>query len=69
VDGKPTADRYFFATLSVNARLAVWAGVWLSLTPTVKLKLATFVGVPEIVPVEELSDSPGGRAPAAIRHV
>jgi hypothetical protein len=55
--------------LRVNALLAVWAGASLSLNPIVKLKFATFVGVPEIVPVEVLSDSPGGRAPAAIRQV
>jgi hypothetical protein len=41
----------------------------MSVTLTVKLYVAAVVGVPEMTPVDALSDNPGGRAPADIDHV
>ena len=43
--------------------------VELSTTWTVKLNDPAWVGVPVISPVEELSDSPGGRLPEDIDQV
>ena len=44
-------------------------GVALSVTWIVKLDVPADVGVPEIDPVEGLSDNPGGRLPDKIAHV
>lgn len=52
----------------VSAFVAVWLGEELSLTATVKLEFATFVGVPEILPDDGSSARPGGSTPDAIRH-
>jgi hypothetical protein len=60
---------YFFEILMVRAFVAVPAGDELSLTATVKLKFATFVGVPVLVPVVGSRARPAGKAPDVIRHV
>jgi hypothetical protein len=41
----------------------------LSVTFTVKLLVPAVVGVPEITPLDELSDRPGGRLPEAMLQV
>ncbi len=57
------------ATAMVIAVDAVCTGVLLSLTIAVKVDVPFPVGVPEIRPVEELSDNPAGSVPDAIDHV
>jgi hypothetical protein len=46
---------------------SAWSSVsgvpWESVTRTVKFEVPAVVGVPEIVPVDELSDRPAGRLP------
>jgi hypothetical protein len=51
---------------TVNALLAVFDA--LSLTCTVKVKLAELVGVPASVPLEGFRLVPAGMAPAVIDH-
>jgi hypothetical protein len=50
-------------------RVAVWAGVPLSVTPIVNPAVPPVVGVPEMTPVLELRVSPAGSEPDAIDHV
>jgi hypothetical protein len=57
--------------LTVMLRLAValaGVGVCESVTLTVKLAVPSALGVPLIVPVEEFSVRPGGKAPAEMLH-
>lgn len=65
--GTPGPLGYFLVILMLSAWVAVCVAP--SATEIVKLKLPGFVGVPEIVPVEDPRSSPGGRPPEAIRHV
>lgn len=55
------------ATSSVNALSEVLAGLLLSVTRMVKLKLPAVVGVPVIV--APVSASPGGKEPEKTDHV
>ncbi len=54
------------SALIVMDRLAIAVPLILSVTSTVKLEVPTVVGVPVIVPVDEVSDSPSGKAPEFI---
>ncbi len=47
---------------------AVWVGLLLSVTVAVKEKVPLTDGVPEIVPVVEVSATPEGRLPEVIDH-
>jgi len=51
-----------------STRLACRAGDEKSVTVTVKGNAPVIVGVPEIVPVDGLSVSPGGRASGSTLH-
>ena len=57
--------------LTVMLSACVWvSGVELeSVTMTVKFAVPVDAGVPEIAPVDELSDTPAGSAPAAMLQV
>ena len=57
------------AVLVVIDRALVTVPPTLSVTPTVKLYVPTVVGVPEIVPDNELSHRPVGRYPADVDQV
>src|SRR5262249_41682923 len=57
------------ATVSVSVACADCCGFEESTTRTVKLKLPTLDGVPEMTPVCALIPRPGGRLPFAIDHV
>ncbi|MGD0922781.1 MAG: hypothetical protein ABSA70_13590 [Terriglobia bacterium] len=50
-------------TVMVNCCCAESAGDPESVTCTVNVQLPVLVGVPEITPVDELSDNPGGSVP------
>ena len=55
--------------LIVMVRAFVAVAFRLSVTWEVKLDVPAAVGVPDIVPVDELSDSPAGRVPTDIDQV
>lgn len=55
-------------TVIESAWVSLAATGWLSRTRTVKFQAPRVVGLPLIVPVVELSVSPGGRLPAEIDH-
>ena len=57
------------STVIESAWVSVSGVPWSSVTSTVKLAVSAVVGVPVIAPVEELSDSPLGRAPEYTDHV
>ena len=59
-DGLTTMDRAWSSVSGVP---------WESVTRTVKLEVLAVVGVPEIVPVDEPSDSPAGSDPEMTDHV
>jgi hypothetical protein len=57
------------ATAMVIETEVAWAGLLLSFTTAVKVAVPLTLGMPEIVPVEELSARPVGRLPEAIDHL
>jgi hypothetical protein len=55
------------ATVMLNCLVAVWAGVELSVTCTVKLDAPPAVGVPEMTPA--FSDRPAGKGPLPVARL
>jgi len=67
--GLSTIQLIMIGTLIVIDKACVTVPPAVSVSLTVKLYVPALVGVPEIVPFDELSDRPVGREPDNINHV
>ena len=56
------------AIVMLRLELALTCGLSESLTVTVKVEVPVALGVPEIVPLPELMESPSGKLPLVMLH-